>query len=160
MSSKSDGAERASDANRIPTRELTADIVSAFVRKNAVPMAELPGLIGTVHAALNELDGAGATAAEEPAQPAVPVRRSVRDDAITCLECGKAFKSIKRHLNTAHSLTPDEYRSRFGLKPDYPMVAPDYAAQRSRLATEIGLGRKSDDAAAKPARGRKNARKG
>lgn len=148
----SNPSSAASPASGTDLRELTADVVAAYVAKNAVPMAELPGLIGSVHGALAGLrggaDGGASGPGEiEPAEPAVPVRRSVKEDAISCLVCGRAFKSIKRHLGTAHDLTPDAYRTMFSLKPDYPMVAPAYAAARSEMARSIGLGRKKGDAA-------------
>jgi predicted transcriptional regulator len=120
---------------------LASDIVSAYVSKNAVPVSELPGVISAVHAALSGL--ANAKAAEKPAEPltpAVPVKKSVSADYIICLEDGKKFKSLKRHLRTRYNMTPDEYRTRWGLPSDYPMVAPSYAAARSELAKSMGLG--------------------
>ena len=119
---------------------LTAQIVSAQVGNNKVGTAELPELVRAVHASLATL---GRTPAEaEPARPtpAVPVRRSVRPDAITCLECGARMKVLKRHLANDHGLTPEGYRARWGLPADYPLVAPDYADTRSRLAKQAGLG--------------------
>ncbi|RVD31832.1 MucR family transcriptional regulator [Mesorhizobium sp. M4B.F.Ca.ET.017.02.2.1] len=128
---------------------LAADIVSAYVSNNPVPVAELPKLIGDTHAALR---GIG-TAAAEPVvkqEPAVSIRRSVTADYIICLEDGKKFKSLKRHLTTHYNLSPDEYRQKWNLPADYPMVAPNYAATRSALAKAAGLGRKPTTA--KPAR--------
>jgi predicted transcriptional regulator len=122
--------------------ELTADVVSAYVSNNPVPAAELPGLIGQVHATLERVRGGPAEPAPEPSKPAVSIRKSVTDDYIICLEDGKKFKSLKRHLATHYNLTPDEYRDRWGLDPNYPMVAPSYAAARSALAKTMGLGRK------------------
>ncbi len=118
---------------------LTAKIVAAHVSKNTVPVDELPTLIRSVHASLSGLDRGSDAAAERP-QPAVPIKRSVTADYIVCLEDGKKLKMLKRHLKTAYNLTPEQYRERWGLSPDYPMVAPNYARQRSRLAKEIGLG--------------------
>lgn len=137
--------------------ELTSDVVCAYVSNNPVPAAELPGLIVQVHDALRQGAVAPQAAPPEPQKPAVPVRKSVTPDHIVCLEDGKPFKSLKRHLTSHHGLTPDEYRAKWGLPADYPMVAPNYAAARSALAKSMGLGRKSA-AAEKPAparRGRK-----
>lgn len=121
--------------------ELTADIISAHVENNSVSAAELPALIWTVHQALASL---GQTAAPAPEQltPAVGIRSSIKPDSLTCLDCGAKLKSLKRHLGTSHGLTPAGYRERWALKSDYPMVAPDYAAQRAELAKRSGLGRK------------------
>ena len=128
--------------------ELTADIVSAYVSKNAVPVASLPELIESVNLSLSKIGGPAEP--ESPMlTPAVNPKRSVFPDYIICLEDGKKFKSLKRHLSVHYDLTPDEYRAKWGLKADYPMVAPNYAAQRSALAKSSGLGRK---APAKPAR--------
>lgn len=118
---------------------LSVDIVSAFVSNNPVPAPELPGLIAAIHATLHGLGEPSAPPAEE-LRPAVPVRRSVQPDFIVCLEDGKKFKSLKRHLRTHYNLTPEEYRGKWGLPPDYPMVAPNYAAARSSLAKSMGLG--------------------
>ncbi len=122
--------------------EMTTEIVSAYVSKHSIPASELPSLIGQVHEALAKAD---AGEKEEPAvvlKPAVSIRSSVTPDHIICLEDGQKFKSLKRHLRTHYNLTPEEYREKWGLKPDYPMVAPNYAAVRSELARKIGLGRK------------------
>ena len=118
-----------------------ADIISAHVSNNSVSAADLPGLIQSVYASLAALGQAPEPAVEE-LKPAVSVRASVRPDAVTCLECGEKMKMLKRHLGTEHGLTPTEYRSRWSLPADYPMVAPDYAAKRKELAVRIGLGRK------------------
>lgn len=118
---------------------LTAKIVAAHVSKNTVPLEELASLIKSVHGSLLGLDRPGDAAPERP-QPAVPIKKSVTPDHIVCLEDGKKLKMLKRHLKTAYNLTPEQYRERWGLAPDYPMVAPNYAKQRSRLAKEIGLG--------------------
>src|SRR3954463_3600412 len=123
------------------TIELAADIVSAFVSNNSVPVTELPALISNVHAALtNVASGSTQQPAEEPKAPAVPVKKSVQPDYIVCLDDGKRFKSLKRHLRTTYNLTPDQYRAKWGLAHDYPMVAPNYAAARSELAKQFGLG--------------------
>lgn len=123
--------------------ELTADIVSAYVSNHVVPVGELAGLISDVHAALsNTSSPAPAVAVVEKQKPAVAVRKSVQDDHIICLECGGAFKSLKRHLMTHHNLGPEEYREKWDLPMDYPMVAPAYAEARSRLAKEMGLGQR------------------
>ncbi|RUV00536.1 transcriptional regulator [Mesorhizobium sp. M1A.F.Ca.IN.020.03.2.1] len=135
------------EAHKIDLVGLTADIVSAYVAKNALPVSGLPDLIASIHTSLSGI-GQG-TAARPEQEPAVNPKRSVSPDHIVCLEDGKKFKSLKRHL-ALHGLTPDEYRAKWGLKPDYPMVAPNYAAQRSELAKASGLGRKP---AAKPAKG-------
>ena len=117
-----------------------ADIVSAHVSNNAVAAADLPGLIQAVYASLAALGQAPEPAVAE-LKPAVSVRASVKPDAVTCLECGEKMKMLKRHLGTEHGLTPAEYRTRWSLPGDYPMVAPDYAAKRKELAVRIGLGR-------------------
>ena len=118
-----------------------ADIVSAHVSNNSVAVADLPGLIQAVYASLAALGQAPEPAVAE-LKPAVSVRASVKPDAVTCLECGEKMKMLKRHLGTEHGLTPAEYRTRWSLPADYPMVAPDYAAKRKELAVRIGLGRK------------------
>jgi predicted transcriptional regulator len=120
---------------------LTADIVAAHVSNNSVAVNDLPNLIQNVHQALSGISGSRPAAEEKP-QPAVSVRSSVKPDSVTCLECGQKQKMLKRHLMTAHSSTPAEYRQRFGLASDYPMVAPNYAEQRRKLAKSIGLGTK------------------
>lgn len=127
--------------NRNELIEMTADVVSAYVGNNVVPSSELPELIRGVHEALSRID-AGA-AEPEPLDPAVPVKKSVTPDHIVCLEDGKKFKSLKRHLRTKYDMSPEEYREKWGLPADYPMVAPNYARQRSELAKKMGLGRKA-----------------
>ena len=125
------------------TIELAADLVSAFVSNNPVPAAELPALIGNVHAALNKVASGSVQQPAEPKKaPAVSVKKSVQPDYIICLEDGKRFKSLKRHLRTVYDLTPAQYRAKWGLPADYPMVAPNYAATRSELAKQLGLGQK------------------
>ncbi|MDX8526988.1 MucR family transcriptional regulator [Mesorhizobium sp. MSK_1335] len=129
--------------------ELTADIVSAYVSNNPVPVASLSDLIASVNSSLAKIGSQAEP--ETPAQaPAVNPKRSVFPDYIICLEDGKKFKSLKRHLGVHYGLAPDEYREKWGLKQDYPMVAPNYAAQRSALAKSSGLGRKPG---AKPPKG-------
>lgn len=120
--------------------ELAADVVSAFVSNNSVQSSELPSLLGDVHATLRKLAGTDAGAAPEPPMPAVPVDQSVFPDFIISLEDGAKYKSMKRHLR-ARNMTPDQYRAKWGLPADYPMVAPSYAKVRSDLARKIGLGR-------------------
>ena len=122
--------------------ELTADVVSAYVSNNPVPAGELPGLIAEIHNALGRTLGGKVEEEQEKPKPAVNPKRSVTDDYIICLEDGQKFKSLKRHLMSHYGLTPEEYREKWGLAADYPMVAPSYAAQRSKLAREMGLGRK------------------
>jgi predicted transcriptional regulator len=122
--------------------ELTADVVSAYVSNNPVPAGDLPGLISEVHGALGKTIGGVAEEVQEKPRPAVNPKKSVHEDFIICLEDGQKFKSLKRHLMSHYGLTPEEYREKWGLAPDYPMVAPSYAAQRSKLAREMGLGRK------------------
>ncbi|HEX3399016.1 MAG TPA: MucR family transcriptional regulator [Acetobacteraceae bacterium] len=132
---------------------LTAQIVSAHVRHNAVSPDALPGLIQEVYRTLTNV-GKQPTQAEKPT-PAVPVKQSVRQDRIICLEDGKSFSMLKRHLMTDHKLTPQQYREKWELPRDYPMVAPNYAQTRSTLAKKIGLGRKAAARPAKRAAGRR-----
>ena len=122
---------------------LTADIVAAHVSNNSVAVSDIPTLIANVHSALVGLGGP-ASAPEVRAEPAVSIRASVKPDYIVCLDDGKKLKMLKRHLMTCYGLTPDEYRAKWGLPADYPMVAPNYAEQRRSLAVKIGLGRKPD----------------
>lgn len=125
--------------------ELTADIVSAYVSKNAVRSNDLPSLISEVHQALVGLrQEPKAPEPVEPLKPAVPIKKSITPDYLISLENGQKFRSLKRHLMTSYGMTPDDYRAKWGLPADYPMVAPNYAAQRSELAKSLGLGRKSD----------------
>jgi predicted transcriptional regulator len=120
--------------------ELAADIVSAYVSNNSVPAGDLPGLIDQVHGALQKTAGSAPEPEAEPLKPAVSIKKSVMPDYIVCLEDGKKFKSLKRHLRTHYNLTPEEYREKWGLQADYPMVAPNYASARSELAKKMGLG--------------------
>ena len=121
--------------------ELAADIVSAYVSNNSVPASELPNLIGEIHSALMRVSGgAPAVQALEAQKPAVSPKKSISNGFIICLEDGKKFKSLKRHLRTKYNMSPEQYREKWSLPPDYPMVAPDYAEARSRLAKQMGLG--------------------
>lgn len=121
---------------------MAAKVVAAYVGQNPLPAAHLPELINTVYTALSNTNGNPEPENEAP-KPAVPVKKSVTADYIICLEDGKKLKMLKRHLRTNYNMTPDEYRAKWGLAPDYPMVAPNYAKQRSAFAKEIGLGRKT-----------------
>ncbi|MER8992407.1 MucR family transcriptional regulator [Mesorhizobium sp. M0678] len=134
--------------------ELTAHIVSAYVEKNRLPASGLGDLIASVSAAIGEL-GQPAVPVAAPLTPAVNPKKSVTPDYIICLEDGKKFKSLKRHIGVHFGLTPDAYRAKWGLPSDYPMVAPNYAASRSQLAKAIGLGRKAAPPAPVKGRGRK-----
>lgn len=125
------------------TLRLAVNIVTAYVGNNPLPAAQIPDLIQTVHSSLTGLEHGSAETKAEAQKPAVPVRKSVFPDYIVCLEDGKKLKMLKRHLRTNYNMTPDEYRAKWGLSPDYPMVAPNYAAQRSEFAKKIGLGRKA-----------------
>lgn len=118
---------------------LTTNIVAAHVSNNSVAVADLPRLIREIHDTLSSVGADGGREAERPT-PAVPIKKSVAPEHIICLEDGKKLKMLKRHLKTAYNMSPDEYRERWGLPADYPMVAPNYAKQRSRLAKQIGLG--------------------
>ncbi len=119
---------------------LTAEVVAAYVSKNSLPVGDLPGLILDVHSALGQAGVPVPPPQVEKPKPAVSVKRSVTDDYIICLEDGKKFKSLKRHLMTHYNMSPEEYREKWDLPADYPMVAPNYAAARSRLAKQMGLG--------------------
>jgi len=136
------------NANTKELLSLTTEIVAAHVSNNTVAANDLPQLISSVYQSLAGVGKGPAPPAERP-EPAVPVKKSIHADYIVCLEDGKKLKMLKRHLKTAYNMTPDQYRERWSLAPDYPMVAPNYARQRSRLAKEIGLGtrgRKSSSA--------------
>lgn len=123
--------------------EMTADIVAAYVSNNPLPVSELGRVIADTYAAVSKLQAAPEPPPEEKRAPAVPIKKSVTPDFLICLEDGKKFKALKRHIATHFNLTPDEYRAKWGLPADYPMVAPNYAATRSQLAKAIGLGRKA-----------------
>src|SRR5665213_1350236 len=129
----------------------SAEIVGAYVGHNTISPSDLPALIAAVHRALSALQGRSAEPTVLPQEPAVPIRKSVRPNGIVCLEDGKTFKSLKRHLATYHNLTPEQYRQKLSLPAEYPMVAPNYSAKRSELAKTIGLGRKPK-AGSKPSR--------
>lgn len=118
----------------------TASIVSAYVSKNAVPASEISTLINQVHAALMRVANGGGELGAEGSKPAVPIKKSITPEYLVCLEDGKKFKSLKRHLRTQYNMTPEQYREKWGLPLDYPMVAPNYAAERSHLAKQMGLG--------------------
>lgn len=120
--------------------DLAAKIVAAYVSNNPVPQAELPQLIRDVHQSLDQLAATPAAEVRPAAKPAVPVRKSIFDDYLICLEDGKKFKSLRRHLRSHYDMSPEEYREKWNLPSDYPMVAPNYAKTRSRLAKQIGLG--------------------
>jgi predicted transcriptional regulator len=126
-----------SSSSELP--QLAAQIVAAYLSKNPLPIDELPRIIREVYAALSNVGSAELPVADRP-QPAVPIKRSITPDYLICLEDGKKLKMLKRHLRTAFDMTPEEYRERWDLPPDYPMVAPNYANQRSNLAKHIGLG--------------------
>jgi predicted transcriptional regulator len=130
--------------------EMAADIVSAYVGNNSVAASDLPALIQSVHRALAGISSGAEAAEAAPKEPAVPIRRSITPDFLVCLEDGRKFKSLKRHLRTKYNMSPEEYRAKWGLPKDYPMVAPNYAKARSDLAKQMGLGQG----------GRKPARKG
>jgi predicted transcriptional regulator len=133
-----------SDSTEIEKSELlalTSEIVSSHVSNNPVGSQDLPGLIETVYSKLADLSSPEEEVKEELI-PAVPIKKSITDDYIVCLEDGRKLKMLKRHLSTAYNMTPEEYRERWGLAPTYPMVAPNYAAKRQALAKQIGLGRK------------------
>ncbi|MES0178996.1 MucR family transcriptional regulator [Mesorhizobium sp. M0025] len=127
---------------QLDTVSIAADIVAAYVSNNPLPVGELPKLIGDIHAALKGI-GTPATEPVVKQEPAVSIKKSVTPDFIICLEDGKKFKSLKRHIGVHYNLSPEEYRQKWNLPADYPMVAPNYAATRSALAKSIGLGRKA-----------------
>jgi len=129
------------DISRSEFLALTRDVVAAYVGSNPVDSGDVPALIRSVYNTLNALAG-DEVATQVELTPAVPIKRSVTDDYIVCLEDGKKLKMLKRHLMSAYSLTPEEYRAKWGLKPDYPMVAPNYSAKRQELAKANGLGRR------------------
>ena len=131
------------DNDNSPNLELTAEIISAYVTGNPVAADQLPDLIATVSRSLASLGAPEPEPVPERGDPAVSVKKSLQDDHLVCLEDGKKFKSLKRHIKASHGLTPQEYRERWGLKVDYPMTAPAYSEQRSKLAKNIGLGRKA-----------------
>jgi predicted transcriptional regulator len=133
------------------TTELTAQVVSAYVTNNTLPLAELPNLIASVHASLTRLDGSQAEPAPEKLTPLMPIKKTITPDHLISLEDGKRYKSLKRHLS-GRGLTPQQYREKWSLPADYPMVAPNYSAQRSEMARSLGLGRKREVPAPAPAK--------
>lgn len=138
------------DAGRL---ELVSEIVAAFVSNNSLPAADLPSLIASVHNSFRQILAPPEIAPiPEPKHPAVPIKKSVTDEFIICLEDGKQFRSLKRHLGSVYGMTPDQYRARWNLPKDYPMVAPAYSATRSQLAKKIGLGNKPAPAVSTPAK--------
>jgi predicted transcriptional regulator len=151
------------DDTQLTLIELAAGIVSAYAANNTVPVSELTKLIADVHGALTRASTGAVEVKEEPLKPAVPVKKSISPDFLICLEDGKQFKSLKRHLRTKYNMTPDDYRAKWNLPSDYPMVAPNYAASRSQLAKSMGLGQQRRKPAPEPApkakggRGRKKA---
>src|SRR6516162_6499839 len=132
---------------------MTTDVVAAYVGNNTLPTAQLAEVINVVYGSLRSLEGQVAQARPEPLRPAVPIRKSVTSEFLICLEDGKKLKMLKRHLRSTYNMTPDEYRSKWGLAPDYPMVAPNYAEQRSEFAKKIGLGRGAGRQSAKRSSG-------
>ena len=145
------------DTDTIPAEELlrmTSEVAAAYISNNNLPSGQLPDVIRTIHESLAALSGARVAAASEPPTPAVAIKKSITPDYIVCLEDGKKLKMLKRHLRSTYNMTPDEYRHRWGLPADYPMVAPNYAAQRSDFAKKIGLGR---NGGGKGRRGRRKA---
>ena len=124
---------------------MAVDIVSAYVSNNSIAAPQVPEIINTVYSSLKMLNGQSVETPSDPLKPAVSVRKSVNPDYIVCLEDGKKLKMLKRHLRAAYGMTPDEYRAKWGLPADYPMVAPNYAQQRSNFAKQIGLGRKKGE---------------
>jgi predicted transcriptional regulator len=141
MSEETAGHAEAVDTQGILV-DLTADIVSAYVSHNVIPASDVPTLINDIHETLGTLMGHPAEPPKEDQKPAVPPKKSITPDYLICLEDGKRFKSLKRHLKTHYDLSPEQYREKWGLPSDYPMVAPNYAEARSRLAKEMGLGQR------------------
>jgi predicted transcriptional regulator len=132
--------------------EMTADIVSAYVGNNSVSAADLPSLIQSIHRALSGIAGGAEVVEAAPKEPAVPVKKSITPDFLICLEDGRKFKSLKRHLRTKYNMSPEEYRAKWNLAKDYPMVAPNYAKARSDLAKQMGLGQGGRQASKKTRR--------
>ncbi len=130
---------------------LTADIAAAYVSNNTVQASDVPSVIQTIYRALAGVGSAAAAPTPEPQKPAVPIKKSITPDFLISLEDGKKYKSLKRHLRTQYNMSPEDYRAKWGLPKDYPMVAPNYAASRSALAKSMGLGRGGAAKAAKPA---------
>ena len=139
--------------DKLTVIEMAAEIVSAYVEKNSLPADQLPDLIRQVHGALANIGSGAPEVSAEKQSPAVSVRKSISPDFLICLEDGRKFKSLKRHLRTKYDLSPEQYRAKWGLPKDYPMVAPNYAAARSKLAKNMGLGQGGRKPAAAPAKG-------
>ena len=133
--------------DKVDVIEMTAEIVAAYVENNTISTSDLPGLIQSVHRALSGISTGAETVDVAPKEPAVPVRRSITPDHLVCLEDGRKFKSLKRHLRTKYNMSPEDYRAKWGLAKDYPMVAPNYAKARSELAKQMGLGQGGRQAA-------------
>ncbi|MFO0995156.1 MAG: MucR family transcriptional regulator [Alphaproteobacteria bacterium] len=133
---------------------MTTDVVSAYLGHNMLSAAQIPDVIKAVYGSLQSLQGSGAEGRADALRPAVPIKKSIMPDHIVCLEDGRKLKMLKRHLRTTYGLSPDEYRAKWGLPADYPMVAPNYAAQRSAFAKKIGLGRKSSGGRGRRSRGK------
>lgn len=146
-----ESAQRDHMSDKFETMEQTADIVAAYVSNNSVAAADLPALIQSIHKALTGVVTGVETVEVAPKEPAVPVKKSITPDFLICLEDGRKFKSLKRHLRTKYNLSPEDYRAKWGLAKDYPMVAPNYALARSNLAKQMGLGQGGRQAA-KPKR--------
>jgi predicted transcriptional regulator len=132
----------ADEAAQSEILKMATEIVAAYVGQNSVATEQMPDVIAKVYGSLQALNAGDGTAIAEPLEPAVSIRRSTKPDYLVCLEDGKKLKMLKRHLRTDHNLTPEEYRARWGLRADYPMIAPNYVKQRSQIAKRIGLGRK------------------
>jgi predicted transcriptional regulator len=124
---------------------MAVDVVAAYLSNNQVASTQIPDVINSVFSSLNDLEDHQLESPVEPQKPAVPVRKSITPDYIVCLEDGKKLKMLKRHLQTTYNMTPEEYRAKWGLSSDYPMVSPNYARQRSEFAKQIGLGRKAGE---------------
>lgn len=125
------------------TLEITRDIAVAYLQENRIPQADLGNVVSDIFDTISKLSGIGPGQTSEDLKPAVPIKKSITPDHLICLEDGQKFKSLKRHLRTHYELSPEQYREKWNLPHDYPMVAPNYAAQRSRLAKEMGLGRQA-----------------
>jgi|SRR5579859_4500813 len=145
-------SDKPTPSNHGEVLRMVTDVIASYLKKNPVAASELPNVIATVYSAFTAPQAVPTEPVIERPEPAVPIKRSVTPDYIVCLEDGKQLKMLKRHLATSYNLTPDEYRARWGLPPDYPMVAPNYATQRSALAKQIGLGSRARDG--KPTRGK------
>ncbi len=134
--------DSSANAGRAELLKMTAQVAASYFSNNSVQPAQISDVIKSVHSSLESIDGGGAASRGPAQKPAVPIRKSITPDFVICLEDGKKLKMLKRHIRTTYNLTPDEYRIKWGLPADYPMVAPNYAKQRSNFAKKIGLGRK------------------